>query len=112
MTARMRPSQENDSVPLGPALLLVLLAVLISAAAVGGSVLIAGRPARTSAVPPPPPAATTMPEQSLIEATERGVRMREAQRAALEEYRWVDRDAGLVSIPVERAIDLAAEGAP
>jgi hypothetical protein len=32
----------------------------------------------------------------------------EEQRRALDEYRWVDRSAGIVTIPVEQAIDLVA----
>ncbi|MEO6950836.1 MAG: hypothetical protein ABI321_03405 [Polyangia bacterium] len=34
-----------------------------------------------------------------------------AQRRALDEYRWVDRDAGIVAIPVGRAIELVLERA-
>jgi hypothetical protein len=36
-------------------------------------------------------------------------RMREAENATLHSYRWVDRDAGVVSIPIDRAIALLAE---
>ncbi len=32
-----------------------------------------------------------------------------AKRAVLESYGWVDRERGIVRIPVERAMDLAAE---
>jgi hypothetical protein len=44
-------------------------------------------------------------------------RIETEQRARLSGYHWVDRDAGVVSIPIERAMqlvvtDLAAEGAP
>ena len=101
MNSRTRLLQEDDRVPLGRALLVALFSVLVSAGAVG-----------VSAVAFPSPSTTSMPEQSLIERTARGIRLREAQRAELDKYEWVDRDAGLVSIPVERAIDLAAEGEP
>ena len=37
---------------------------------------------------------------------------RRAKAAALEGYHWIDRDAGVVQIPIERAMELlAAEGA-
>lgn len=104
--------QEDDRVPLGRALLVALLSVLVSAGAVGVSVLISGARPHASAVALPSPSMTSMPEQSLIERTARGKRLREAQRAELDKYEWIDRDAGLVSIPVERAIDLAADGGP
>lgn len=32
------------------------------------------------------------------------------QRAVLESYGWVDRDRGVVRIPIQQAIDLVAEG--
>ncbi len=32
--------------------------------------------------------------------------LRESQTAALAEYRWVDRERGVISIPVERAMEL------
>jgi hypothetical protein len=33
---------------------------------------------------------------------------REAQRARLDSYGWIDREAGIAHIPIERALDLAA----
>lgn len=36
-------------------------------------------------------------------------RFREAEEKVLNSYAWVDRDAGIVRIPVERAIELLAE---
>ena len=32
-----------------------------------------------------------------------------AQRELLETYRWLDRDAGIVGLPIERAMELVAE---
>lgn len=111
MTRPIRVVQEPDRVPLRGALLLVSVAVLVSAGAVGVSVLLAGARSRGARVSLPPAAATSIPEQSLIERTERGAALRDAQREQLEKYEWVDRDAGMVSIPIERAIDLTAERA-
>jgi len=36
-------------------------------------------------------------------------RMREAEQAVLQNYRWVDREAGIVGIPIDRAMDILAE---
>jgi hypothetical protein len=111
MTNQIRVVQEHDRVPLRGGLLIVLIAVLVSAGAVGVSALLAGARARAARVVLPRAAATSMPEQSLVERTERGVALRDAQRAELDKYEWLDRDAGIVRIPVERAIDLVAERA-
>ena len=35
--------------------------------------------------------------------------MKAAEQEVLESYDWIDRDAGLVRIPIERAIELLAE---
>jgi hypothetical protein len=35
--------------------------------------------------------------------------MREAEEAVLQNYRWVDREAGIVGIPIDRAMDILAE---
>ncbi len=37
-----------------------------------------------------------------------GLELRRRQREELSRYRWVDRDAGLVAIPIERAMDVVA----
>ena len=111
MTSPLRMLQENDRVPLRGALLIALSAVLVSAGAVGVSVLLAGSRPSAARVSGPSASATSMPEQSLIERTERGLDLRRAQQREFERYEWVDGDAGIVRIPIERAIDLAAERA-
>lgn len=50
------------------------------------------------------------PEQTPIEASERGLTLRAKQKQQLTGYGWVDRDAGIARIPIERAMDLRAEG--
>jgi hypothetical protein len=50
------------------------------------------------------------PEQTPIETTERGLTLRVQQQKQLAGYGWVDRDAGVARIPIERAMDLRAEG--
>lgn len=39
-----------------------------------------------------------------------GLAQRERQRAELEKYSWVDRQKGVVAIPIERAMQLVAGG--
>ncbi|HEY3668448.1 MAG TPA: hypothetical protein VGL19_20745 [Polyangiaceae bacterium] len=50
------------------------------------------------------------PERTPIDTTERGLTLRAEQLKQLARYGWADRDAGIARIPIERAIDLRAEG--
>jgi len=57
-------------------------------------------------------------EQSVVDQRpfaleDSAARLRTEQHARLEDYGWVDRDAGIIHVPVERAMDavLAEEGA-
>jgi hypothetical protein len=49
-------------------------------------------------------------EQQLFELSTRGLRDRDAQRERLGSYGWVDRKAGVVRIPIDRAMELSAQG--
>jgi hypothetical protein len=63
------------------------------------------RPARADRVgrePGPPPGALQTP----ILAAPYGIDMRDRQRRELERWGWVDREHGLASIPIDRAIDV------
>jgi hypothetical protein len=51
---------------------------------------------------PPEPRLEVSPQQDLRQ-------MRAAETALLHSYGWVDRQAGIVRIPIERAIELLAE---
>jgi len=60
----------------------------------------------------PIPAAEVRPsslEQSLIEHAERGLELHADQKKRLAQYGWVDRRAGIVKIPIERAMELRLE---
>lgn len=48
--------------------------------------------------------------QGLIEQNRRAHDLAAARREQLESYGWVDRDKGLIRIPVERAMQLVVEG--
>ncbi len=47
-------------------------------------------------------------EQTPLFGASGGLELRRRQREELSRYRWVDRDAGLVAIPIERAMDVVA----
>jgi hypothetical protein len=63
-------------------------------------------------VPPPPtarPVAAPSPlEHGLIDEAGGGAAIRAAGDRLLEQYQWVDRKAGVVRIPIDRAIDAVA----
>jgi hypothetical protein len=72
---------------------------------------------RQAQVPPPSPVASALPaappEPRLQTAPALDLRaLRAAEDARLGSYGWVDRAAGIVHIPIERAMELIAEGKP
>lgn len=48
-------------------------------------------------------------DQTLLESGDAVVHTRAEQRERLERYGWVDRDAGVVHIPIARAMDLVVQ---
>lgn len=50
--------------------------------------------------------------QSLLETAAYGPELAARERRALEAYGWVDRDAGIAQIPIERAMDLIVDREP
>jgi hypothetical protein len=95
----------------GLAVLAVMVLVLM-----GGLlwVLSGGWPPRQGIVTPMIPAPNMSPEPDLQVASSRDYQeMRAAEEAQLHSYRWVDRDAGIAAIPIERAMEiLASRGMP
>jgi hypothetical protein len=51
-----------------------------------------------------------MVEQTMFELQVRGVRDRAARLERLSSYGWVDRSAGIVHLPIDRAMELVAQG--
>lgn len=49
-------------------------------------------------------------EQQLFESSNRGQKDLEARRARLGSYGWVDRRGGVVHLPIDRAMELSAQG--
>jgi hypothetical protein len=95
----------------GLAMLAVMVLVLM-----GGLLwfLSGGWPPRQGIVTPMVPALNMSPEPDLQVASSRDYQeMRAAEDAQLRSYRWVDRDAGIAAIPIERAMEiLAGRGLP
>lgn len=107
--------QERDRVDrravgrIGAGGVVVLLLSLAAAA-----LLLAHTPRERAAAPALAPPRSTV-ERPLVLATKRGLDQREAQRRALETWGWVDRDAGVARISIERAMELVVAtdgGAP
>jgi hypothetical protein len=108
------PKQERESIP-GPRLGRI---AAVSVVIVVASIYLAWRITRAlttheaatfSHASPPPPLGTV--ERTLVDERARGMELRAAQRAELARFRWADRDAGIVRIPIDRAIDLYAADA-
>jgi hypothetical protein len=51
-----------------------------------------------------------MVEQQLLENANRAQVLREQQERRLHSYGWVDKEKGLVHIPIDRALDLSLRG--
>ena len=66
-----------------------------------------GRPPRQGVVTPTVPAPIMSPAPHLQVASSRDYQeMRAAEEAQLHSYGWVDRQAGIAAIPIERAMEL------
>jgi hypothetical protein len=113
MTEPQSVQQEPDLVPGRRLLLLAGSAVCVAALGVlvswwmlsdSSASLLSPRAASRSAF------VAGTPEQTPIETSERGLTLRAAQKQQLAAYGWVDRDAGVARIPIERAMDLRADG--
>jgi hypothetical protein len=108
------PIQERDRVA-GRALTAIALTgivITIASILVAWLVMNAASPhPEEQASAAPPPASLGTVEHSLFDKTARGLELRASQRQELDELGWSDRDAGLVHVPIDRAIDLYVGGA-
>lgn len=102
--------QERDHVDGGALAKLLALLVVVAIFAIGAASWLLG-----SATPRPAPAVAPRTigsiEQTQITRTAVGLEAFDAQRAALESWQWIDRDAGIGAIPIERAMQLVGEEA-
>lgn len=106
---------EESTVELKPVILFAIILVVVSALSFAGVWLMldflrlnqarTDTPLSTLADPqalPPAPRLQVSPTRDLTQ-------MRQAEETILNTYRWVDKDAGIVGIPVEQAIKILAE---
>jgi hypothetical protein len=101
--------QEEDRVDARKLLAIGGGAIVIGTAAVLFAAALLPRPSKAPSAVTPPPEISTV-EQTPTLAAERGIVLRRAQRAALADFRWVDRDAGVASIPIDVAIEILGRG--
>lgn len=102
---RTNDGMEPPHVDVGPVALTALACVLFLLASIAGL----GWMYRSDvpAQPPAPPRPFPSPQLRTDEADELH-RLQAEQRARLAGYRWVDKRAGIVAIPIERAMDIIA----
>lgn len=116
-TGAFEVRQEVDAIPGGRLAKIAALAIVIGVIDVFFSALVletntGGIRSHQALAAPPPGAdgAIAHIEQAPILGAAEGLDLRRQQREQLSRYRWVDRDAGLVAIPIERAMDLVERG--
>jgi hypothetical protein len=101
--------QEEDRLP-GRGLTAVIVFVALVIIALSGWSWAILRP-RLHLTPPRPAAATVgMVDQTLIGTDTSAYALAERKRKLLESYGWVSEPAGIARIPIERAMQLVAEG--
>lgn len=109
MSEDFTPRQEQDVLPrrrilaiAGASIAITLVSLFVARALLGGG-------SRTGANEPAgAPQTIGTVEQTLVNASRRGLDLRAAQEKELQRYGWVDRDAGIATIPIDRAMDLVA----
>jgi len=85
------------------------IVVLLIVTAAAAFALLNGFRIPRPATRPVPAAEGSAPVAALQSTPQEDLRSyRRAKAAALEGYRWIDRDAGVVQIPIERAMELVA----
>jgi hypothetical protein len=92
----------------GVALVVVVAAVLFGLRGMVGLMF----PGRVERPHPRPQISSLVPDRGLVvlpSLAEQMKQLRESGTSALGSYGWVDRKAGVVRIPIERAMDLIAE---
>lgn len=108
MTESTALRQETDTIDARRLVLVLSLSLLFGAAALVGAWLLL----RSAGAAPAPHSATgpafsaRAPEHRSFNGHERGVALRAEQLESLNHYSRVDPDAGVVSIPIGRAIEL------
>jgi hypothetical protein len=117
MSADFAVHQESDDLAHGRVVRIAIAGLLVGTAAVAVSTALLTRTAPVGGDTRP---GTLLPsvaeisevEQTPIDVAKRGLDLRHAQLGALERWQWIDRDAGIASIPIERAMDIVIREGP
>jgi hypothetical protein len=103
---------EKDRLPSRKLGMLAIIAIVVTIVAVFISDRILRASSTSSPVHPTvAPEQIGIVEQSLIWTTQRGLDERARQRESLRHAEWIDRDAGIARIPIDRAISQVIERA-
>jgi hypothetical protein len=105
-------TQDRDRLPLRRVATIAVLGVIVAV----GSVVVSGaienceiRVQRTGIASSSVPRPIGTVETRLANNSRRGLDLVAEQKRTLESYGWIDRERGIVRIPIDRAIDLTAE---
>jgi hypothetical protein len=116
MSEGFTPLQEDDRLPNRRVSVVVALAMMVGIGAVVFSAWFLGATGRGRdhgpAAPALAPAVIATVEQALIDDAHRAADLRRDQLDRLNRFGWIDRDQGIAHIPIERAMDLIADGGP
>jgi len=107
MSEDFTPRQEQDELPrrtilgiAGASIAITLVSLFVARAMLGGG----SKTGANESAGAPQTIGTV--EQTLVNASRRGLDLRAEQQKQLQRYGWVDRDAGIATIPIDRAMDL------
>jgi len=114
-TERSDPRHEQSTIRLRPIIWFGVGLLMLSVATFAAMTLLfdyfAARQARVDVLPSPLADPRQLPPEPRLQVSPGSdvQRMREAEDAVLQSYRWVDREAGIVGIPIDRAVTILAE---
>jgi hypothetical protein len=114
MSAGFTPLQEDDRLPNRRVSAVVITTTMVGIAAVAFSAWFLAAAGRGRdhgpASPTPAPSVIGTVEQILLDDAHRAADLRREQLDHLHRFGWIDRDHGIAHIPIERAMDLLADG--
>jgi hypothetical protein len=108
------PPQEEDAPRVRKAVVISVVTLLTFAGGIAWVLLILrSEPMTPDSFQPPRPnrlhgSEIGIVDQPLFEGDRRLLQLTQDKRKWLESYGWVDRDAGIIHIPIERAMDRVA----
>ena len=101
-------SHEPDSVASRPIARILIGSAIVFLVSIAAAIAIL--PPAAAETPRPAPLVIGSIETTPILDGDRGRHIQAAQRAELEHGRWIDRDAGLVEVPIDLAIERLLDG--